>query len=64
MAAIGWALWKARNDLVFCNTIIKSPKHVAYKVLSFLKQWMVLEKKDEIMKEAWLIKLKEGMTRW
>lgn len=36
IAAVGWALWKTRNDLVFSNIVIKSPKHVAYRVLGFL----------------------------
>ena len=37
MAAVGWSLWKIRNDLVFSNIAIKSPKQVAYKALGFLK---------------------------
>jgi hypothetical protein len=61
---LGWALWKIRNDLIFSNNVIKSPKQIAYKVLGFLKQWSLLEKKDGANKEAWLVKLKEGMTRW
>lgn len=28
MAAVGWALWKTRNDLVFPKVIIKSPKQI------------------------------------
>lgn len=39
MAAVGWSLWKTRNDLVFSSIVIKTPKQVAYKVLGFLKQW-------------------------
>jgi len=62
MAAVGWALWKTRNELVFSNTMIKTPKQVAYKVLGFLKQWSMLEKKDGTTKESWLDKLKEGMA--
>jgi hypothetical protein len=38
MAAVGWALWKTKNDLVFSDIVIKSPKHVAYKSLGFMKQ--------------------------
>lgn len=30
MAAMGWALWKTRNGLVFSNVVIKTPKQVAY----------------------------------
>jgi len=37
VAAVGWALWKFRNDLVFSNIIDKSPKQVAYRAYGFLK---------------------------
>jgi hypothetical protein len=55
---------KTRNDLVFSNVVIKSPKQVAYLALGFLKQWIMLEKKDRAEKEAWVARLKEGMARW
>ena len=64
MAAVGWSLWKIRNDLVFSNIVIKSPKQVAYKALGFLKKWSILARKEGAQKEAWLEKLKEGMSRW
>jgi len=64
MAAVGWSLWKTRNDLIFSNIVIKSPKQVAYKSLGFLKQWIMMARKDGAMKEASLDKLKEGMERW
>jgi hypothetical protein len=62
LAAVGWALWKTRNDLVFSNIVIKSPKQVAYKVLGFLKQWSILAKKEGAQKDAWVDKLKEGIS--
>jgi len=37
VAAVGWALWKSRNDLVFSNIIDKSSKLVAYRAYGFLK---------------------------
>jgi hypothetical protein len=52
IAAVGWSLWKTRNDLVFSNIVIKSPKQVAHKALGFLKQSSMLAKKDEAQKEA------------
>ena len=64
MAAVGWALWKSRNDLVFSNIVIKSPKQVAYKSFGLMKQWIKLAKKDGAMKEAWVEKLTEEMARW
>ena len=51
MAAVGWSLWKTRNDLVFSNIVIKSPKQVAYKTLGFLKQWIKMAKEDVAKKE-------------
>jgi len=32
LAAVVWSLWKYRNDWVFNNVLIKSPKSIAYKV--------------------------------
>jgi hypothetical protein len=53
MAAVGWSLWKTRNDLIFfSNIVIKSPKQVAYKSLGFLKQWIMMARKDGATKEA------------
>jgi len=62
MAAVGWSFWKTRNDLVFSNVVIKSPKQVAYKSIVFLKQWTKLARKDGAKKDAWVEKLKEGMA--
>lgn len=64
MAAVGWALWKTRNDLVFSNVVIKTPKQVAYMALGLLKKWIVMEKKDGAKKEEWVEQLKEGIARW
>jgi len=52
VAAVGWALWKSRNDLVFSNIIDKSPKQVAYRVFGFLKQWLKLSKEDARSKDG------------
>jgi hypothetical protein len=64
MAAVGWALWKSRNELVFSDIVIKSPKQVAYRVLGFLQQWTLLEMKEVNLKNAWVDKLKDGMVHW
>jgi hypothetical protein len=64
MTVVGWALWKTRNDLVFSNIVINSPKQVAYKTFGFLKQWVKMAKKDGAKMESWLAKLKEGLKRW
>jgi len=44
--------------------VIKSPKHVAYKSLGFMKQWIKLASKDGAKKEEAVEKLMEGMARW
>jgi len=48
IASVAWSVWKARNDWVFNNKLIKSPKTIAYKVLALLKQWKkILKTKDQ-----------------
>ena len=65
LAAIVWSLWKHRNDWVFNNVLIKSPKSVAYKVVGFLTQWTKMQKeKDMPMMEDIILKLQEGMRVW
>lgn len=64
MAAVGWSLWKTRNDLVFSNIVIKMPKQVAYKTIGFLKQWIKLATKDKAKKEAWVEKLTARLASW
>jgi hypothetical protein len=59
MAAVGWSMWKTRNDLVFSNIVIKTPRQVAYKSLVLMKQWIKLAKKDGNMKESWVDKMKD-----
>ena len=57
-----WSLWKVRNDWVFNNTLIKSPKVIAYKAVGFLIQWMKMQKmKDRPMMEDIVLKLQEGL---
>jgi len=45
--------------------ILKSPKQVAYKSLGFLNQRQTLVKKEDRDKmEEFLLKMKEGLSRW
>ena len=44
--------------------MVKSPKHVAYKSLGFMKQWIKLARKDGAKKEAAVEKLMAGMEHW
>lgn len=64
IASVGWALWKTRNDLLFSNVIVKSPKQAVYKSLGFLKQWTKRSKEDWSRMEGVLLKLKEGLSNW
>jgi hypothetical protein len=60
MATVGWSSWKTKNDQVFSNIVIKTPKQVAYKSM---KQWTKLSKNGS-MKESLVEKLKEVQARW
>lgn len=62
--AVGWVLWKIRNDLVFSNIIIKSPKQVAYRIIGFLNQWTKMEKTGGAQKEKYVKELLDGLARW
>jgi hypothetical protein len=57
--AICWMLWLNRNDLVFNNTIISSPKALIFKFLSFLQHWMIAWTGAD---REWLKQLVESMT--
>jgi hypothetical protein len=46
-----WSLWLNRNDLVFNNKIIASPKALIFKFVFFLQYWMI----------AWTGPDKEGL---
>jgi hypothetical protein len=51
LACVVWSLWKTRNDWVFNNVLIKSPKTVVYMAVGFLIQWKkMLKTKDK----AWM----------
>ena len=60
--AVVWSVWKARNDWVFNNALIKSPKLIAYKVVGFLIQWTKMQKeKNRSQMEDIILKLQEGL---
>jgi len=65
LAAVVWALWKSRNDWVFNNNLIKSPKALAYKVVGLLSQWKKMLRPKEVLKmEDTIAKLQEGLKAW
>jgi hypothetical protein len=65
LASVAWAVWKARNDWVFNNRLVKSPKVLAYNVLALFKQWKkILKTKDQEVMEDTLLKLQEGLRAW
>jgi hypothetical protein len=39
--AICWTLWLNRNDYIFKNKVISSPRALIYKLISFLQHWMI-----------------------
>jgi hypothetical protein len=39
--AVSWTFWLNRNDLVFNNKIISSPRALIFKLLSLLQHWMI-----------------------
>lgn len=65
LAVVAWSLWKVRNDFVFNNVLIKSPKAIAYMIVGFLTQWTKMQKeKNGMMMEDLILKLKEGLRAW
>lgn len=64
LGCVVWSLWKTRNDWVFNNVLIKSPKSVAYMAVGFLIQWKMLKMKDKERMEAIIWKLQEGLMAW
>ena len=65
LAAVAWSLWKVRNDLVFNNVLIKSPKAINYMIVGFLTQWTKMQKeKNGLLMEDLVLKLKEGLRAW
>jgi len=65
LASVTWSLWKTRNNWVFNNNLIKSPKAIAYMVLGFLSQWKkLLKPKDRLKMEDVILKLQDGLKAW
>jgi hypothetical protein len=65
LASVVWNLWKTRNNWVFNNHLIKSPKAIAYKVLGFLTQYKrLLKPKESLEMEDTIKKLQEGSKMW
>ena len=62
LASVAWTMWKSKNDWVFNNKLIKTPKAFPHKVLPLLKQWKkILKTKDQEVMEDTLLKLQEGL---
>lgn len=65
LARIAWSLWEVRNNWVFNNVLIKSPKVIAHMALGFISQWKKLLKQEERLKmEDLILKLQEGLKAW
>lgn len=65
LASVTWILWKTRNNWVFNDILVKSPKAIAHMILGFLSQWKKLLNPTEMMKmEDSIKKLQEGLKAW
>jgi hypothetical protein len=65
LASVAWSLWKTRNNWVFNNVLIKSPKVITHMILGFLSQWKKLLKLLEALKmEDIIMKLQDGLKAW
>jgi hypothetical protein len=38
---ISWSLWLNKNDFIFNNKIVSSPRALIFKIDSFLQHWVV-----------------------
>jgi hypothetical protein len=45
--AICWTLWLNRNDFIFSNKLISSPRAIIFKMLSFLQHMMVANAEED-----------------
>jgi hypothetical protein len=65
LASISWSLWKTRNNWVFNDVLVRSPKAIAHMIMGFLSQWMkLLKPADRLKMEDTIAKLKEGLNAW
>jgi hypothetical protein len=46
-AALIWAIWTSRNDIVFDNTPIKTYMHVLFRRMHWLRLWVKLQRHEE-----------------
>jgi hypothetical protein len=42
LGAIFWTLWLNRNDFIFNNKIVSSPKALFFHLMSLMQHWMVV----------------------
>lgn len=42
-----WTMWKARNNIVFDDKMVKAPEMMVYKLLALLTYWKPLLKQKE-----------------
>jgi hypothetical protein len=40
--AVSWTIWLNRNDLIFNNKIILTPRVLTFKFVSFLQHWVIV----------------------
>ena len=63
-AAVAWALWLTRNDMVFNQKVCRSPLQVVFKAVAFLGQWKsLLPDKKKAATIALIDKLMEGAIK-
>jgi hypothetical protein len=54
---IVWTLWLNRNDVVFNNLVVSSPRAVIFRLISFLQHWMVAARVEDMAALEGLVEL-------
>ena len=47
-AALFWAIWRCRNDIIFKKTMYSSFMHAVFRGIYWLRLWAQLQRKDMI----------------
>jgi hypothetical protein len=60
---LSWSLWLIRNNFVFNNVLVSSPKVSMYRTLSIVQKWRILLKeKERLWMDSVTTKLKRRLS--